>query len=84
MLAERGVNELHVEAGATLNGTLLAGGWVDECLLYVAPRLLGSGRPIADWPAPPGAAALADGPSWRFIDSMPLGGDLRLRLRPAA
>jgi diaminohydroxyphosphoribosylaminopyrimidine deaminase/5-amino-6-(5-phosphoribosylamino)uracil reductase len=82
MLAGRGVNELHVEAGATLNGALLAGGWVDECLLYVAPRFLGSGRPIADWPVQPGVAALGDRPSWRFLDSTVLGDDLRLRLRP--
>lgn len=84
MLAGRGVNELHVEAGATLNGALLAGGWVDECLLYVAPRFLGAGHPIADWPAHPGPAAMGDRPSWRFLDSTPLGDDLRLRLRPAS
>ena len=82
-LARREVNELHVEAGATLNGALLAGGWVDECLLYVAPRFLGSGRPIADWPVQPGVAALGDRPAWRFLDSTLLGDDLRLRLRPA-
>jgi diaminohydroxyphosphoribosylaminopyrimidine deaminase/5-amino-6-(5-phosphoribosylamino)uracil reductase len=83
LLAGQGVNELHVEAGATLNGALLAGGWVDECLLYVAPKFVGSGRPIADWPVHPGAAALCDQPSWRFLESTPLGDDLRLRLRPA-
>ena len=83
MLAARGVNELHVEAGATLNGALLAGGWVDECLLYVAPRFLGSGRPIADWPVQPGDAALGERPSWRFLDCTPLGDDLGLRLRRA-
>jgi len=27
LLAQRGVNELHVEAGAALNGALLAPGW---------------------------------------------------------
>lgn len=84
MLAARGVNELHVEAGATLNGALLAGGWVDECLLYLAPRFLGAGHPIADWPVLPGAAALGDPPAWRFVDSTPLGDDMRLRLRPVA
>jgi diaminohydroxyphosphoribosylaminopyrimidine deaminase/5-amino-6-(5-phosphoribosylamino)uracil reductase len=83
LLASRGVNELHVEAGATLNGALLAGGWVDECLLYVAPRLLASGRSIADWPAHSRTTELAQPPSWQFVESTPLGGDLRLRLRPA-
>jgi len=40
-LAGRGVNELHVEAGAKLTGALLAVGRVDELLLYVAPMLIG-------------------------------------------
>jgi diaminohydroxyphosphoribosylaminopyrimidine deaminase / 5-amino-6-(5-phosphoribosylamino)uracil reductase len=40
-LGERGINELHVEAGAKLNGALLAAGLVDELLLYLAPCLLG-------------------------------------------
>ena len=46
-LGRRGVNELHVEAGDKLNGSLLAAGLVDELLVYVAPRLLGSGRGLA-------------------------------------
>jgi diaminohydroxyphosphoribosylaminopyrimidine deaminase/5-amino-6-(5-phosphoribosylamino)uracil reductase len=40
-LGRRLVNELHVEAGAKLAGTLLAQGLVDELLLYFAPCLLG-------------------------------------------
>ena len=43
-LAARHVNELHVEAGARLNGALLQTGRVDELLLYLAPTLLGAGR----------------------------------------
>jgi diaminohydroxyphosphoribosylaminopyrimidine deaminase/5-amino-6-(5-phosphoribosylamino)uracil reductase len=41
LLAEREINELHVEAGAKLNGALLAAGLVDELLVYLAPCLLG-------------------------------------------
>lgn len=41
LLAAEGINELHVEAGAKLNGALLAAGLVDELLLYLAPCLLG-------------------------------------------
>ncbi|CAM2194011.1 Diaminohydroxyphosphoribosylaminopyrimidine deaminase / 5-amino-6-(5-phosphoribosylamino)uracil reductase [Paraburkholderia kururiensis] len=41
-LAERGVNELHVEAGYKLNGSLLREGCVDELLVYLAPTLLGA------------------------------------------
>ena len=45
------VNELHIEAGATLNGALLQAGLVDEVLYYQAPKLLGAGRPVAVLPA---------------------------------
>ncbi len=48
-LARRGVNELHVEAGFKLNGSLLREGCVDEVLLYLNPSLLGdSAQGIAD------------------------------------
>lgn len=42
-LAEQQVNELHVEAGAHLNGRLIELGLVDEMLVYLAPLLLGEG-----------------------------------------
>lgn len=47
-LAQREVNELHVEAGHKLNGSLLREGLVDEVLLYLAPQLLGQGAGLAD------------------------------------
>lgn len=47
-LADQGVNELHVEAGARLTGALIDSGLVDEWLVYLAPRLLGEGRGLAD------------------------------------
>lgn len=40
-LAGRGINELHVEAGARLNGALLEAGLVDEVLLYLSPSVIG-------------------------------------------
>jgi len=40
-LGRRGVNELHVEAGVRLNGSLLREGCVDELLVYLAPSLIG-------------------------------------------
>jgi diaminohydroxyphosphoribosylaminopyrimidine deaminase/5-amino-6-(5-phosphoribosylamino)uracil reductase len=46
-LAARGVNELHVEAGHKLNGSLLREGLVDEMLIYMAPMLLGPGLGLA-------------------------------------
>lgn len=42
-LAQRGINEVLVEAGSRLNGALLQTGCVDELLLYLAPQLLGDG-----------------------------------------
>lgn len=42
-LAEREVNEVLVEAGATVCGVLLEAGVVDELVVYMAPHLLGSG-----------------------------------------
>ena len=51
MLATRGLNEVWVEAGAILSGALLAGGHVDELIIYYAPCLLGSSaRGMADLP----------------------------------
>ena len=40
-LARRGVNELHVEAGFRLNGSLVREGCVDEFLIYLNPSFLG-------------------------------------------
>ena len=51
-LARRGVNELHVEAGFRLNGSLLREGCVDEFLLYLNPSFLGDGaQGMLDLPA---------------------------------
>ena len=51
-LARRGVNELHVEAGFRLNGSLVREGCVDELLLYLNPSLLGDGaQGMLDLPA---------------------------------
>jgi diaminohydroxyphosphoribosylaminopyrimidine deaminase/5-amino-6-(5-phosphoribosylamino)uracil reductase len=79
-LGRRGINELHVEAGEKLNASLLRAGLVDELLVYVAPRLLGSGRGLA---ALGPFESLEDSLGFRFFDVTPVGGDLRLRLRPA-
>jgi diaminohydroxyphosphoribosylaminopyrimidine deaminase/5-amino-6-(5-phosphoribosylamino)uracil reductase len=78
-LARREVNELHVEAGEKLNGSLLREGLVDELLLYIAPRLLGPGRGIA---AIGPLTSLAESLDFEFVDVGRVGADLRLRLRP--
>jgi diaminohydroxyphosphoribosylaminopyrimidine deaminase/5-amino-6-(5-phosphoribosylamino)uracil reductase len=77
-LAGEGVGELHVEAGAVLNGALLAADLVDELLVYIAPKLIGPGRPMADLPLLPG---LDQALAFRFTSSDLVGDDLRLLLR---
>ena len=80
LLAGRGCNEVHVEAGPTLCGALFAAGLVDELLLYIAPLLLGdSARPLLHLPTLDDMTR-----RWRLqvIDQRMLGQDIRLRLRP--
>jgi len=80
-LGKREINELHVEAGEKLNASLLAAGLVDELLVYVAPKLLGSGRGLAAL-AP--LTRLDDARAFAFVDVARVGDDLRLLLRPSA
>lgn len=80
-LTERGLNEIHVEAGPAVNGALMADGWADELLLYLAPILIGEGRPIAQIGK---LTCLADAQRWQLLESLQVGSDLRLRLRPSA
>ena len=79
-LGRREINELWVESGPTLAGALLAEGWADELILYVAPRLLGpQSRPLVHLPA---LERLQDSAWFDIISSEPMGADLRVRLRP--
>ncbi len=79
-LGQRGINELHVEAGHKLNGSLVREGLVDEFLVYLAPKLLGQGLGIANFGP---LDALADGLAleFKFVDT--LGPDLRIVARVA-
>jgi diaminohydroxyphosphoribosylaminopyrimidine deaminase/5-amino-6-(5-phosphoribosylamino)uracil reductase len=77
-LAAREVNELHIEAGHKLNGSLLRESLVDELLVYLAPRLIGPGREMAALPALP---SLADAMPLRFTDAGTVGDDLRILAR---
>ena len=77
-LTAREVNELHVEAGHTLNGALLRAGLVDELLIYLAPKLIGDGMDMTSF-----------GPLTELTQAVPLvfqstdkvGPDLRLLAR---
>jgi diaminohydroxyphosphoribosylaminopyrimidine deaminase/5-amino-6-(5-phosphoribosylamino)uracil reductase len=79
-LAELDVNEVLVEAGPTLAGQLLTTFFVDELLLYIAPKLLGpQGRPLVNLPE---LQSLQDAWGFALFDAKRFGDDLRLRLRP--
>jgi diaminohydroxyphosphoribosylaminopyrimidine deaminase/5-amino-6-(5-phosphoribosylamino)uracil reductase len=79
MLAERSVNELQVEAGPTLCGSLFAAGFVDEFLLYVAPVMLGDqARPLLNLPVLDSMQAAR---RMRVLDQRQVGADLRFLLR---
>ena len=77
-LALREVNELHVEAGHKLNGSFIREGLIDEILLYVAPKLLGIGRGIANFGPLEG---LLDATQLQFLSTEMLGDDLRIVAR---
>jgi len=47
-LGQRSINEVHIEAGFKLNGSLLGVGVVDELLVYLAPLLIGQGLGLAN------------------------------------
>ena len=79
-LGQRQINELHIEAGHTLNGSLLRAGWVDEVLLYLAPSLLGSGFGIANL-STQSLQSLTDGIKLHFLECTPIGPVLRIRAR---
>jgi diaminohydroxyphosphoribosylaminopyrimidine deaminase/5-amino-6-(5-phosphoribosylamino)uracil reductase len=70
------MNEIHVEAGYKLNGSLLREGCVDELLVYLAPTLLGSGLGIANLPE---LSSLTERTDWKRIDVTAFDPDLRLR-----
>ncbi len=78
-LAKRGINELHVEAGFKLNGSLLREGLVDELLLYLAPSLMGdASRGLFNLPA---LDDLAEKRTLQWRDVRQVGSDLRVVAR---
>jgi len=77
-LARREVNELHLEAGHKLNGSFLREGLVDECLLYLAPTLLGQGAGLSNFGP---LAHLADGLALHYVSVDRVGEDLRIVAR---
>ncbi len=78
-LGRRALNEVHVEAGFKLNGSLVAAGVVDELLVYIAPKMIGeTGRGMFNLPA---IERLAEARRLRLMDATQIGNDVRLIAR---
>lgn len=77
-LAAREINEVHVEAGNRLNGSLLREGCIDELLVYLAPSVIGDAMGVFDLPAPEGLDTVTR-LAFEAVDR--IGGDLRIRAR---
>jgi diaminohydroxyphosphoribosylaminopyrimidine deaminase/5-amino-6-(5-phosphoribosylamino)uracil reductase len=81
-LAQRGCNEIQVEAGPTLSGALLHAGLVDELLLYLDASVIGdTGLPLFNLPP---LASLGARTRFGLHDQRTIGDTLRLTLRPRA
>jgi diaminohydroxyphosphoribosylaminopyrimidine deaminase/5-amino-6-(5-phosphoribosylamino)uracil reductase len=77
-LGKQQINSIWVEAGPTLAGALLQAGVVDELIVYVAPKLLGSdARGLC---VLPGLEKLADAPHFKFNEIRHVGPDVCLHL----
>lgn len=75
-LMNRGIRQVWLEGGPTLAAAFLTASLVDEVVAYLAPTLLGAGRPaVADL----GISTLDDALHLRPYDTTVLGLDLRLR-----
>ena len=79
-LGRREINELHVEAGSKLNGSLIRAGLADEFLVYLAPKLIGRGPGMASFGP---LSSLADAVELQFLSTGTVGPDLRLLARVA-
>jgi diaminohydroxyphosphoribosylaminopyrimidine deaminase / 5-amino-6-(5-phosphoribosylamino)uracil reductase len=77
-LGQREINELHVEAGFKLNGSLINAGVVDELVVYTAPQLLGPGMGMANVAA---LTSLTDAVQLDFVSADRVGRDLRIVAR---
>ena len=77
-LAKREINELHVEAGQKLNGSLIRAGLVDEFVVYLAPKLIGQGCDMASLGP---LSELTQAVPLAFKSTEMLGPDLRIVAR---
>lgn len=81
-LAQRGVNEVLVEAGQGLNGALLHAGLIDEFVFYYAPKLMGSAA--HGMFSMPEFTAMQQVPDLQLLDVRQVGADIRVRAKVQA
>jgi diaminohydroxyphosphoribosylaminopyrimidine deaminase / 5-amino-6-(5-phosphoribosylamino)uracil reductase len=77
-LGRRDVTSLLLEGGPVLAGSFAAAGEVDELCLFIAPLLLGGGRPPLEGT---GAHAIEEGLHALALESEPSGDDVLIRAR---
>lgn len=80
LLAQRGVNEVLLEAGQGLNGAFLHAGLIDEFIFYYAPKLMGDAAKAMF--AMPELTEMQQATDLQIFDVRQVGGDIRLRARP--
>jgi diaminohydroxyphosphoribosylaminopyrimidine deaminase/5-amino-6-(5-phosphoribosylamino)uracil reductase len=81
-LARYEVNELHVEAGPVLAGSLVMQGLVDEIVIYMAPHLMGDeARGLVHLP---GVSKMKQRVALRFRDVRMIGDALRIMALPVS
>ncbi len=79
LLAERQCNEVLLEAGATLAGSFVQAGLVDQMIVYMAPTLLGSdARPLLNLPLD----SMAQQQHLKISSIKPVGKDWRIDASP--
>lgn len=80
LMAERQVNDVLIEAGATLAGSFLSAGLIDELIIYMAPKLMGNlARPLFELPL----NELSSAVDLQIVDVRAVGKDWRIVARPS-
>jgi diaminohydroxyphosphoribosylaminopyrimidine deaminase/5-amino-6-(5-phosphoribosylamino)uracil reductase len=80
LLAAKQINEVLIEAGATLAGSFLLAGLIDEFIIYMAPKLMGNlARPLVELPL----NELSSAVDLQIVDVRAVGKDWRIVARPS-
>ncbi len=80
LLAERQINDVLIESGATLAGSFLSAGLIDELIIYMAPKLMGSlARPLFELPL----QELNSAVNLQIVDMRAVGKDWKIVARPS-